>query len=45
MMHEAGTPAQKGTSRNYEEAIATEKKWQEYFADPTQWWDNRENKV
>ncbi|KAL3685568.1 hypothetical protein R1sor_003590 [Riccia sorocarpa] len=27
-----------------EESLATEKRWQAFFADPSQWWDNRLNK-
>jgi len=27
------------------EAQSVEEVWKEYFADPTQWWDNRGDKV
>ncbi|KAL2630882.1 hypothetical protein R1flu_015568 [Riccia fluitans] len=37
----AGTTG-KGTYE--EESLATEKRWQAFFADPSQWWDNRVNK-
>jgi len=30
---------------NSGEPQSVEELWKEYFADPTQWWDNRANKV
>ncbi|CAM6096009.1 unnamed protein product [Calypogeia fissa] len=41
-----GTGGPKGSSGGgyNEAALATEKRWQEYFADPSQWWDNRDTK-
>ncbi|KAL2634594.1 hypothetical protein R1flu_006073 [Riccia fluitans] len=43
---QSGTSAGGTTGKgNYEEeSLATEKRWQAFFADSSQWWDNRLNK-